>query len=108
MKTKNYICSKTLLNEKYQVGDDTWRPGGNSTSWGCQSFDQFLKSEDNHLESSMKCSECANLVPFVKQARADILEATNKDRENNKNKEQDKKSKMNRFMQQYSDILKNR
>ena len=32
VKTKNYICSKTLLNEKYLVGDDTWRPGGKGVS----------------------------------------------------------------------------
>ncbi len=56
----------------------------------------------------MEHSEHAHLVPFIKQARADILDASIKDRENNKNKEQDKQSKMNRFMQQYSDILKNR
>lgn len=108
VKTKNYIFSKTLLNEKYEVGDDTWRPGGNSTSSGCQSFDQFLKSKNNALERSLERSEYANLVPFIKQARADILAASINDREKTKNKEQDKQSKMNRFMQQYSDILKNR
>ena len=47
VKVKNFICSKALLNKKYLVGDDTWRPGGDSASWGCQSFDQFLKSKIN-------------------------------------------------------------
>ena len=108
VKTKNYICSKTLLNEKYLVGDDTWRPGGNSTSWGCQSFDQFLKSKNNALEMSLERSEYANLVPFVKQARADILDASIKDREKTKNKEQFKQGKINSVLQKYSSFIKKR
>lgn len=56
----------------------------------------------------MEHSEHAHLVPFIKQARADILDASIKDREKTKNKEQLKQGKINSVLQKYSSFIKKR
>lgn len=104
VKVKNFPFSKTLLDTKCLVGQDSWWSGGDSCEIGCNSFDQFLKSENNSLDSEITRLK-SDLAPFLKRARADVLKAIEIDHEKTKNKKQ---RKCGVFLQKSWGFFKNR
>ena len=74
VKTKKMLLSKTILNKEFRVGNVTEVIGRRGDErWGVHSLKEFLSSEDS-LKRALG-DENADLLPFLRKAQIDILEA---------------------------------